>query len=84
MIIRIVSPASRSAPRPIAILATSQAKARTWPEQLRHMSVKEWYLHDTTLRFDPDKDDQANDPVVCRSRRRYRSRRHASHLTFLA
>jgi pimeloyl-ACP methyl ester carboxylesterase len=35
-----------------------RAKARGWPEQLRHMSVKEWYLHDTTLRFDPDKDDQ--------------------------
>ena len=35
-----------------------RAKARDWPEQLRHMSVKEWYLHDTTLRFDPDKDDQ--------------------------
>lgn len=35
-----------------------RAKARHWPEQLRHMSVKEWYLHDTTLRFDPDKDDK--------------------------
>jgi pimeloyl-ACP methyl ester carboxylesterase len=22
------------------------------------MSVKEWYLHDTTLRFDPEKDDK--------------------------
>src|SRR5262245_38393970 len=26
-----------------------RAKARAWPEQLRHMSVQEWYLHDTKI-----------------------------------
>jgi pimeloyl-ACP methyl ester carboxylesterase len=35
-----------------------QDKVRQWSQQLQHMSVKEWYLHDTTMRFDPDKDDQ--------------------------
>jgi pimeloyl-ACP methyl ester carboxylesterase len=36
----------------------ARAEARSWPEQLQRMSVKEWYLHGTSLRFDPDKDDQ--------------------------
>lgn len=35
----------------------AQAEARSWPEQLQHMSVKEWYLQGTPLRFDPEKDD---------------------------
>ena len=35
-----------------------QAKVRQWPQQLQQMSVKEWYLHDTAMRFDPNKDDQ--------------------------
>ncbi|MGQ4810008.1 hypothetical protein NKDENANG_03451 [Candidatus Entotheonellaceae bacterium PAL068K] len=35
-----------------------QAEARSWPEQLQRMSVREWYLQGTPLRFDPDKDDQ--------------------------
>jgi pimeloyl-ACP methyl ester carboxylesterase len=36
----------------------AQAEARRWPEQLQRMSVKEWYLHGTPLRFDPNKHDQ--------------------------
>ena len=31
---------------------------RRWPQQLQHMSVKEWYLRGTELRFDPSKDDR--------------------------
>jgi pimeloyl-ACP methyl ester carboxylesterase len=36
----------------------AQAEARQWPAQLQRMSVKEWYLQGTALRFDPHKDDQ--------------------------
>ena len=35
-----------------------QDKVRQWSTQLQQMSVKEWYLHDTATRFDPDKDDE--------------------------
>lgn len=35
-----------------------QEKVRQWPEKLQQMSVKEWYLQDTAMRFDPAKDDQ--------------------------
>jgi len=36
----------------------AQTEARSWPEQLQRMNVKEWYLHGTPMRFDPDKDNQ--------------------------
>ncbi len=43
---------------PYRYSAPRQNEYRRWPEQLEHMSVKEWYLQGTELRFDPDKDDQ--------------------------
>ena len=36
----------------------AQDEYRRWPQQLDKMSVKEWYLQGTDLRFDPSKDDE--------------------------
>ena len=39
----------------------AQDEYRRWPEQLNQMSVKDWYLQGTDLRFDPEKD---NKPMI--------------------
>jgi pimeloyl-ACP methyl ester carboxylesterase len=38
--------------------APAQDQYRKWSQHLQRMSVKEWYLQGTELRFDPSKDDQ--------------------------
>jgi pimeloyl-ACP methyl ester carboxylesterase len=43
---------------PFRYSPAGQAEARRWPEQLQRMSVKDWYLQGTPLRFDPGKSDQ--------------------------
>jgi pimeloyl-ACP methyl ester carboxylesterase len=58
-----------------------RAKARTWPEQLRHMSVKEWYLHDTTLRLIGERRQQMINGLLILSV--VLSRRHAGIVRFL-
>ena len=43
---------------PYRYSAPAQDEYRRWPKQLEQMSVKEWYLQGTDLRFDTDHDDR--------------------------
>jgi pimeloyl-ACP methyl ester carboxylesterase len=43
---------------PFRYSPAGQVEARRWPAQLQRMSVKDWYLQGTPLRFDPAKSDQ--------------------------